>query len=120
MMPSRARPELRSDSLLIALCLFATWIIWGSTYLAIKRALPAFPPFFQMGSRFITAGILLLLVSGLRGRPMPSAKEWLSACIVGSVLLGGGVGASAFAMQTIESGLTASFIAFEPALVLMM
>jgi drug/metabolite transporter (DMT)-like permease len=51
---------------------------------------------------------------------MPSPKEWLSACVVGSILLGGGVGASAFAMQTIESGLTASFIAFEPALVLMM
>ena len=44
---------------LIVGCLAATWLIWGSTYLAIKWALVSFPPFFQMGTRFVAAGLLL-------------------------------------------------------------
>lgn len=40
---------------LILLCLAATWLIWGSTYLAIKWALVSLPPFFQMGTRFLLA-----------------------------------------------------------------
>jgi drug/metabolite transporter (DMT)-like permease len=44
---------------LIPSCLAATWLIWGSTYLAIKWALPSFPPFHQMGTRFVAAGLLL-------------------------------------------------------------
>ena len=39
---------------LILLCLAATWVVWGSTYLAIKLALVSFPPFFQMGTRCLT------------------------------------------------------------------
>ena len=44
---------------LIVGCLAATWLIWGSTYLAIKWALVSLPPFFQMGTRFVAAGLLL-------------------------------------------------------------
>lgn len=45
---------------LILLCLAATWLIWGSTYLAIKWALVSLPPFFQMGTRFLLAGAVLM------------------------------------------------------------
>src|SRR5258707_13894568 len=45
---------------LILACLAATWLIWGSTYLAIKWALISLPPFFQMGTRFLVAGGLLM------------------------------------------------------------
>ena len=38
---------------LLWLCLAATWLVWGSTYLAIYYALVSFPPFLQMGSRFL-------------------------------------------------------------------
>jgi drug/metabolite transporter (DMT)-like permease len=64
--------------------------------------------------------VVLLLVSVVRGRRLPSTRQWLAALVVGSLLLAGGAGASAYAMQTIESGLAASFIAFEPALMLIM
>ena len=50
----------RGLSPLILACLAATWLIWGSTYLAIKFALVSFPPFLQMGTRFLCAGFLLL------------------------------------------------------------
>ena len=42
---------------LVIACLAATWLIWGSTYLAIKFALVSFPPYLQMGTRFVVAGL---------------------------------------------------------------
>lgn len=101
----------------IALCLAATWVLWGSTFLAIKVALPSFPPFFQMGSRFLCAGLILLLWLRLvRGHALPRAQQWGNALIVGGLLLAGGGGGTAYAEQTVASGLAAAFIAVEPAL----
>src|SRR5260370_41223093 len=56
---SAAAPSPGLSPLILA-CLAATWIIWGSTYLAIKWALISLPPFFQMGTRFLVAGGPLL------------------------------------------------------------
>jgi drug/metabolite transporter (DMT)-like permease len=72
---------------LIMACLAATWVIWGSTYLAIKFALVSFPPFLQMGSRFITAGVLLMAWMRWRGAPWPSRVEWLVADEDGIVVM---------------------------------
>jgi drug/metabolite transporter (DMT)-like permease len=99
--------------------LFATWIVWGSTYLAIRIALPVLPPFLQMGSRFLLAGTLLLLIERIRGARMPSFDEWRSGGIVGALLLVGGAGGTAYAERSIASGLAASFVAFEPALIVL-
>jgi drug/metabolite transporter (DMT)-like permease len=104
---------------LIAAALFATWIVWGSTYLAIKVALPQIPPFLQMGSRFVVAGGLLLLIDVARGRRLPSLVEWRSAVIIGTLLLVGGAGGTAFAERSVASGSAASFVAFEPALIVL-
>ena len=101
----------------IAACLAATWVIWGSTYLAIKWALISFPPFFQMGSRFLAAGLLLGLFAALRGARRPSRGEWLSATVLGALMLGGGYGATALAQVSVSSGLVVAFIAVVPALV---
>lgn len=98
----------------IPAALLSTWFIWGSTYLAIKFALVSFPPFFQTGTRFLTAGSILLLWQRSRGAPMPSLKEWRNALIVGSLMLGGGTGGTAVAEQTLGSGLTVAFIASLP------
>jgi drug/metabolite transporter (DMT)-like permease len=102
---------------LIVACLAATWLIWGSTYLAIKWALVSFPPFFQMGTRFIVAGLLLGAFARWRGVRWPSRDEWLSALVLGALLLGGGYGATAFAQTSVSSGLVVAFIAVVPALV---
>jgi len=104
----------------LGLALVATWIVWGSTYLAIKFALPGLPPFLQMGSRFVVAGSILLLIERVRGARMPSLIEWRSAGIVGTLLLGVGAGGTALAERSIASGLAASFVAFEPALIVLM
>lgn len=106
----------RLDPLIIA-CLAATWLIWGSTYLAIKWALTSFPPFFQMGSRFVAAGLLLGAWAAWRGARRPTRDEWVSAFVLGALMLGGGYGATAVAQTSVSSGLVVAFIAIVPALV---
>ncbi len=102
---------------LILACLAATWLIWGSTYLAIKWALLSFPPFFQMGTRFVAAGLLLGAFARWRGAAWPRRREWLGAAFFGAMLLGGGYGATALAESHLGSGLVVAFIAVVPALV---
>lgn len=102
---------------LILFCLAATWLVWGSTYLAIKFALLSFPPFFQMATRFLIAGVLLLLWARYRGQKMPTLLQWRNAAIVGTLMLGGGMGCTAYAEQSVASGLVVAFIAITPALI---
>jgi drug/metabolite transporter (DMT)-like permease len=101
---------------LILACLGVTWFVWGSTYLAIKFALASFPPFFQMGTRFLIAGVLLMLWVCWRGHRLPTRVEWRNAAIIGALMLGGGMGGTAYAEQTVASGLVVAFIAITPAL----
>lgn len=98
-------------------CLAATWLVWGSTYLAIKYALISFPPFFQMGTRFLAAGVLLAAWMRWRGAAWPDARQWLNALIIGTLMLGGGMGGTATAEQTVGSGLVVAFIAVMPLMI---
>jgi drug/metabolite transporter (DMT)-like permease len=109
-LPSRLPP-------LVVACLAATWLIWGSTYLAIKWALVSFPPFFQMGTRFVAAGLLLGAWARWRGARWPDAGQWASAFVVGALMIGGGYGATALAQVSVSSGLVVAFIAVVPAMV---
>ena len=77
---------------LVLLCLAATWLVWGSTYLAIKFALLSFPPFYQMGTRFLAAGLLLMAWMRWRGAPWPGRTQWRNALVVGTLMLGFGMG----------------------------
>ncbi len=113
-LPSSTVPRLPP---VILACLFATWVIWGSTYLAIKWALVSFPPFFQMGTRFIAAGLLLGAWAAWRGAAWPTREQWINASVLGALMLGGGYGATALAETSVSSGLVVAFIAVVPALV---
>ncbi len=106
----------RSLSPLVLACLAATWLVWGSTYLAIRFALLGFPPFYLMATRFIVAGGLLMAWQMARGAVWPTAREWRNASLVGTLMLGGGMGGTAYAEQTIASGLVVAFIAVIPIL----
>ena len=106
-----------SLSPLLIACLAATWLIWGSTYLAIKFALESFPPFYQMGSRFLIAGLLLIGWLRLRGRRLPTLVEWRNAAIIGTLLLVSGMGFTAYSEQTVASGLIVAYIAIIPIIV---
>jgi drug/metabolite transporter (DMT)-like permease len=101
----------------LLVCLAATWLVWGSTYLAIKFALLSFPPFIQMGSRFLFAGVLLTAWMRWRGAAWPSARQWRNAAIVGTLMLGGGMGGTAYAELSVGSGLVVAFIAVVPLMI---
>lgn len=114
--PAPAVPRL-ALSPLVLVCLAATWLVWGSTYLAIKYALISFPPFFQMGTRFLFAGLVLMAWMRWRGAAWPNAREWRNALVVGTLMLGGGMGGTALAEVTVGSGLVVAFIAVVPLMI---
>lgn len=117
---SQREHQTSSLSPLVIACLAATWLVWGSTYLAIKFALVSFPPFLQMGSRFLVAGVALAAwMRWVRGAPWPDARQWRHALVVGALMLGGGMGGTAVAEQTIGSGLVVAFIAITPLLMVL-
>ena len=98
----------------IALALIVVYVVWGSTYLAIKWALVDFPPFFLGGVRFVIAGAILLFALKLAGHAWPSLRQWRNVAIVGTLLLAGGNGLVCYAEQTVSSGLTAVAVACMP------
>jgi drug/metabolite transporter (DMT)-like permease len=99
---------------LIASCLLAVYVIWGTTYFAIKVGIEGEPPFFLIGTRFIVAGGLLLGWQALRGRPMPAARQWRGAALVGFLLLVVGNGGVAVAEHWVSSGATVALISVMP------
>jgi drug/metabolite transporter (DMT)-like permease len=99
---------------LLVPALLACYLVWGSTYLAIRFALLSFPPFFQMGTRFLLAGGLLMGWLIFRKYKLPTRREWRNAFVIGSLMLGGAMGLVATAEQHIGSGLIATFIAAFP------
>jgi drug/metabolite transporter (DMT)-like permease len=96
------------------LALGAIYLIWGSTYLAIRFAIDTLPPFVMAGTRFLIAGVLLYLFARSRGAGRPTRAQWRGAAIVGTLLLMGGNGAVTWAEQHVASGVTALLVAMVP------
>jgi drug/metabolite transporter (DMT)-like permease len=94
--------------------LIALYLIWGSTYLAIHFVVETIPPFLSAGMRFLAAGVILFTWRRLAGEPMPSARQWRDAGIVGLLLLLGGNGLVSWAEQYVPSGATALIIGSIP------
>ncbi|MCC7450278.1 MAG: drug/metabolite exporter YedA [Anaerolineae bacterium] len=99
---------------LVIVALLTVYIIWGTTYLAIRYALESFPPYLMMGIRFVIAGGGLFAFLWLRGATMPTLRQWRSAAIVGILLYVGAMGSVAMAEQSVSSGLAATLVATSP------
>ncbi len=94
--------------------LLAVYLVWGSTYLAIRLAIESLPTFSMAGVRYLIAGALLYAWGRLRGGRRPEAKTLLPIAIIGALLLVGGNGLVVWAEHHIPSGLAALLIATEP------
>lgn len=103
-----------SNRLAILVSLFALYVIWGSTYLAMRIGLDGFPPFMMAGVRFLVAAAILYPILRLRGVPAPTKKQWIGASVVGILLLAGGNGGVAFSEQWVASGLASVGLAAIP------
>jgi len=90
------------------------YVIWGSTYLAIRYAVETIPPFIMGGIRFLISGAMLYLWARSRGAPKPTRLHWRNAIIAGGFLLLGGNGAVVWAEQFVPSGLTALLVSILP------
>jgi drug/metabolite transporter (DMT)-like permease len=90
------------------------YLIWGSTYLAIRYAVETIPPFIMGGIRFVVSGALLYMWARSRGAPRPARLHWRNAIIAGGFLLLGGNGAVVWAEQFVPSGLTALLVSILP------
>lgn len=98
----------------IALAFAAVYLIWGSTYLAIRFAVETMPPFLMAGVRYLIAGLILYGWLRLRGAGAPTRRDWRMASIAGGLMLVGGNGILSWAEQFVPSGLAALLVATVP------
>lgn len=98
----------------VVLAFAAVYVVWGSTYLAIRFGVETIPPFMMAGMRFVFAGLLLYGWARLRGAPPPSGREWRSAAVIGLLLLFVANGGVTWAEQRVPSGIAALFAATVP------
>ena len=92
----------------------AVYLIWGSTYLAIRFAIQTLPPFLMAGTRFILGGLILYGLTAWQGVPRPTRAHWKSATIIGALLLLGGNGGVTWSEQIVPSGIAALIVAIVP------
>jgi drug/metabolite transporter (DMT)-like permease len=90
----------------VLLAFAAIYILWGSTYLAIRIAVQLVPPLFAAGVRFFFAGTVLYAAMRAFGRPRPTGKEWGSLLLIGSLMFVVTYGAVFWAEQYVPSGFT--------------
>ena len=90
----------------VILAFAAIYVLWGSTYLAIRIAVQQVPPFFAAGIRFFIAGALLYAVMRFSGRPAPTRKEWGNLTLIGCLMFVVTYGAVFWAEQFVPSGFT--------------
>ncbi|MDD2694687.1 MAG: EamA family transporter [Anaerolineales bacterium] len=94
--------------------LIAVYIVWGSTYLAIRFGVETLPPFLMAATRFLVPGAFLYTWRRLQKDPPPTRLEWRSAALVGLFLLVGGNGALTWAEQRVPSGIAALLVGAAP------
>jgi drug/metabolite transporter (DMT)-like permease len=92
----------------------AVYIVWGSTYLAIRYAVQTMPPLLMAGARFTVSGAMLYAWARVRGAPRPTAVEWRVAALTGILMLCLGNGSVGWAEQRIPSALAALIVAVVP------
>jgi drug/metabolite transporter (DMT)-like permease len=105
----RAQPS----RLLIVLAFFAIYVVWGTTYLAIRFAVETIPPLVTAGIRHTVAGLILLAIAWSRGF-RPRREHWIAGSALGALFFLVGHGSLHWAEQYVSSGFAALLVASEP------
>src|SRR5437016_10289742 len=108
--PPLPHPPARATTRVL-MAFAAVYVVWGSTYLAIRIGIESFPPLILAGLRHIIVGLFLYPV--LRGKTgiRPTAANWRTAVVSGALLLFVGNGGVSWAEQTVPSGIAALLVA---------
>src|SRR5579859_2499365 len=109
----------RAYSIQLALAFAAIYLVWGSTYLAIRYTVETIPPLVAAGIRHAIAGTILFAWAWARGF-RPTRAHWISGIVVGALFFLIGHGTLHWAEQYVSSGLAALLIATEPMFILVL
>jgi drug/metabolite transporter (DMT)-like permease len=113
-------PTARPPNLLGWAALVVVYVVWGSTYLAIRVGVRDLPPLTMAGVRYLAAGVLLYPIALRTGGPTvrrtdkPGGRQWLGAALVGLLLLVLGNGGLSIGEQSLDSGFAAVLVATVP------
>ena len=98
----------------VTLAFAIVYVVWGSTYLAIRYAVQTLPPFLLTGTRFVVAGTLLSVWALARGAERPTWTNWKAVTIIGLLLFPCANAVVVWAETRVVSGLAALLVAIEP------
>jgi drug/metabolite transporter (DMT)-like permease len=111
-MPTTAPPQTPARMTTLVLVAFAAvYVVWGSTYLAIRIGIESFPPLILAGLRHITVGLFLYPILRRKTGIRPTAANWRAAIVTGALLLFVGNGGVSWAERLVPSGITALLVA---------
>jgi drug/metabolite transporter (DMT)-like permease len=96
----------------VAIAFAIIYVVWGSTYLAIRVGVQSLPPWLFAGTRFLAAGVLMFAYARITGARLPAARrDWLTIAVTGLLMLGAGNGLVTWSEQWIESNQAALIVA---------
>jgi drug/metabolite transporter (DMT)-like permease len=117
---SRNSSRQYSQKFLLLFAFASVYIIWGSTYLAVRFAVLSITPFLLSFFRFLTAGVILMIIARLSKSENPTKEEFKNAGIIGVLLLVVGNAGVIWAAQFTPSNITALIITIEPVWVVLL
>src|ERR1700746_3287276 len=110
----------RSFKLRMVLAFFAIYILWGTTFLAIRIAVEELPPLFAAGARFFTAGVLLYAFMRVKGEARPTLLQWRSLMVMALLMFVAEYGPLFWAEKYVPSGVVSVLAATLPILTMIL
>src|SRR5260370_17412363 len=104
----------------VILAFFAIYVLWGTTFLAIRIAVEEVPLLFAAGVRFFLAGVVLYGFMRSRGEPRPEAIQWRNLAIIGLLMFVAEYGPLFWAEKYVPSGVTSVLVATMPLIIMVM
>src|ERR1700684_3129179 len=95
----------KSLNMRVLLAFFAIYVLWGTSFLAIRIAVLEVPPLFAAGTRFFVAGVVLYGFMRFRGQPRPTASRWRSLALIGLRMFVAEYGPLFWAEKYVPSGI---------------
>jgi drug/metabolite transporter (DMT)-like permease len=116
--PDKAAAE--STKIRMILAFFAIYVLWGTTFLAIRIAVEELPPLFAAGARFFTAGVVLYAFMRIKGEAKPTLPQWRSLTIMALLMFVAEYGPLFWAEKYVPSGVVSVLAATLPILTLIL
>ena len=98
----------------VVVAIGAVWLLWGSTFAGMRFAVQSIPPFAMTSMRFTAAGLILLLVSAVRGKLTVTGADLRRAFVIGATLLLLGNGTTAWTIQYLPTGINSLLLSLTP------